>query len=69
MSYHSNCESCGVHISSSSPITVNLCEKCLSEAMNKLREGTEDVEVNEYGEIVSKRNNRGVKIKPHTFFT
>lgn len=28
-----------------------------------------DVEVNEYGEIVSKRkNNKGVRLKPHTFY-
>ena len=36
---------------------------------NKNMKGTEEVEVNEYGEIVSKRHkNKGVKIKPHTFY-
>lgn len=30
---------------------------------------TEEIEVNEYGEIVSKReNNKGVKLKSHTFY-
>ena len=34
-----------------------------------LEEATEEVEVNEYGEIVSKRENeKGVKLKPHTFY-
>lgn len=34
-----------------------------------LEEATEEVEVNEYGEIVSKRtNNKGVRLKSHTFY-
>ncbi len=34
-----------------------------------IEQGTEDVEVNEYGEIVSQRSNKkGVKLKPHTFY-
>ena len=34
-----------------------------------LFEGAEEVEVNEYGEIVSKRENKkGVKLKPHTYY-
>lgn len=34
-----------------------------------LEEATKDVEVNEYGEIVSERKkNKGVRVKPHTFY-
>ena len=32
-------------------------------------DAAEEVEVNEYGEIVSKRENKkGVKLKPHTYY-
>ena len=34
-----------------------------------IEEATKEVEVNEYGEIVSERNDdKGVRLKPHTFY-
>lgn len=60
-----------------------ICSKCGKETDDLLYvhwgccycgfmdDGSIEVEVNEYGEIVSEgdRENKGVKLKPHTFYS
>jgi len=48
---------------------LGIAEKLRAVIKEYLEEATKEVEVNEYGEIVSKRENeKGVKLKPHTFY-
>ena len=65
------CRGCGAKVMTSGAIA-DVCSKteCWKKVYPELFKGTEDVEVNEYGEIVSEKDkNKGVKLKPHTFFT